>query len=166
MFSLWLLPQAYAVGFFAIPLVRWLRNKSRNAKIEQENADRRQVRLWPRPVAFAMLIVSLMLRTSAICTMRCRRQPACHFCHADCVVDVEIISNLHHAVQATAAPPNVPTTCVEGSVLVVQAAAMLGRPRPALDAKLQAARQLGKSSQRVISERVRTCRVDSSKPLQ
>jgi hypothetical protein len=34
--------QAYAVGFFAIPLVRWLRNKSRNAEIEQQNADRRQ----------------------------------------------------------------------------------------------------------------------------
>jgi hypothetical protein len=34
--------QAYAVGFFAIPLVRWLRNRSRNAEIEQQNADRRQ----------------------------------------------------------------------------------------------------------------------------
>ena len=30
-----------------------------------------------------------------------------------------------------------------------------GAPRPALDAKLRAARQLGKESQRVISDRVR-----------
>lgn len=42
--------QAYAVGFFAIPLVRWLRNKARNAKIEAQNADRRQARL-----VFAMI---------------------------------------------------------------------------------------------------------------
>jgi len=38
------------VGFFAIPLVRWLRNKARNAKIEAQNADRRQARL-----VFAMI---------------------------------------------------------------------------------------------------------------
>ncbi len=36
-----------------------------------------------------------------------------------------------------------------------QAAAKLGAPRPALAAKLDAARKLGRSSQRVISERVR-----------
>ena len=51
----WLLhrAQAYAVGFFAIPLVRWLRNKGRNARIEAENADRRQASL--EPVAVSVL---------------------------------------------------------------------------------------------------------------
>ena len=33
-------PQAYAATFFAIPLVRWLLNKRRNAAIEERNQAR------------------------------------------------------------------------------------------------------------------------------
>ena len=53
-------PQAYAVSFFAIPLVRWLRNQRRNAAIEEENSRRREAaaRLGaPRPALAAKLEV-------------------------------------------------------------------------------------------------------------
>lgn len=103
--------QAYAVGFFAIPLVRWLRNKSRNAEIEQQNADRRQ--------AAAMLV-------------------GCH-----CI----------------APPLNMRAARCQPHRQIKCLMCLQGAPRPALDAKLRAARQLGKESQRVISDRVRhACR--------
>lgn len=44
--------QVYAAAFFAVPLVRWLQNKGRNADIEESNSSRREsaARLGaPRP---------------------------------------------------------------------------------------------------------------------
>lgn len=50
--------QLYAAAFFAVPLIRWLRNKGRNAAIEESNSSRREAaaRLGaPRPKLAAKL---------------------------------------------------------------------------------------------------------------